>query len=103
MEASRAAADAPGYPAGVSMNAFDGPANWVGRSLERAEDAALLTGAGQFIDDVGGRPGTLHAAILRSPHAHARIRAIDTRAALSATEVAAVLTHREVMALSACP
>src|SRR5947199_339372 len=36
---------------------------WVGRSIPRVEDAALLTGRGRFIDDLGVRPGTLHAAI----------------------------------------
>ena len=44
---------------------------WLGRSLPRVEDAALLTGRGRFIDDLAVPPGTLHAAILRSPHAHA--------------------------------
>ena len=47
--------------------------------------AALLTGRGRFIDDLGVRPGTLHAAILRSPHAHAKIRATDTAAARKRT------------------
>ena len=54
---------------------------WVGRSIPRVEDAALLTGRGRFIDDLGVRPGTLHAAILRSPHAHADIVAIESAAA----------------------
>ncbi len=43
-------------------------ATWVGQSIERVEDAALLTGRGRYIDDLGVPPGTLHAAILRSPH-----------------------------------
>ena len=60
------------------MDAEAAPAtDWVGRSLPRVEDAALLTGRGRFIDDLGVRPGTLHAAILRSPHAHAVIASID--------------------------
>jgi len=54
---------------------------WVGRSIARVEDSALLTGRGRFIDDLGVRPGTLHAAILRSPHAHADIVSIDLSAA----------------------
>ena len=54
---------------------------WVGQSIPRVEDAALLTGRGRFIDDLGVRPGTLHAAILRSPHAHADIVSIETSAA----------------------
>ncbi|WP_179222047.1 xanthine dehydrogenase family protein molybdopterin-binding subunit, partial [Inquilinus limosus] len=74
---------------------------WVGQSIERVEDAALLTGRGRFIDDLGTRPGTLHAAILRSPHAHADIAGIDIEAARAAPGVAAVLTGAEVKALTA--
>ncbi len=76
-------------------------AGWVGRSIERVEDAALVTGRGRYIDDLGVRRGTLHAAILRSPHAHAVIRSIDVDAARRAPGVAAVLTGAEVTALSA--
>src|SRR5215467_10371224 len=75
-------------------------ASWLGRSIERVEDAALLTGRGRYIDDLGVPPGTLHAAILRSSHAHANIRAIDTTAAAAAPGVAAVITGAEVSALS---
>src|SRR5215471_1765766 len=64
---------------------------WVGRSIERVEDAALLSGRGRFIDDLGTPPGTLHAAILRSPHAHADIVSIDTEAAKQTPGVVAVL------------
>jgi 2-furoyl-CoA dehydrogenase large subunit len=74
---------------------------WCGQSVERVEDAALLTGSGRFIDDVGVKPGTLHAAILRSPHAHARIRHINGAAARPAPGVAAVITAEDVTALSA--
>jgi 2-furoyl-CoA dehydrogenase large subunit len=76
-------------------------ASWLGRSIERFEDAALLTGRGRYIDDLGVPPGTLHAAILRSSHAHAHIRAIRTDAAAAAPGVAAVITGAEVAALSA--
>jgi 2-furoyl-CoA dehydrogenase large subunit len=74
---------------------------WVGRSIPRVEDAALLTGRGRFIDDVAVRPGTLHAAILRSPHAHADILAIDSTAAECAPGVVAVLAGEDVKALTA--
>jgi 2-furoyl-CoA dehydrogenase large subunit len=74
---------------------------WLGRSIERFEDAALLTGRGRYIDDLGVPPGTLHAAILRSSHAHAAIRAVRTAAAAAAPGVAAVITGAEVTALSA--
>ena len=73
---------------------------WVGRSIERVEDAALLTGAGRFIDDIGTRPGTLHAAILRSPHAHADIISIAVAAAHNAPGVVAVLTGNDIKALT---
>src|SRR5208282_5464114 len=76
-------------------------APWIGRSLPRVEDAALLTGRGRFIDDLGVPPGTLHAAILRSPHAHAEIAAIETARARALPGVAAVLTGTEVQAISA--
>src|SRR3954463_5421708 len=74
---------------------------WCGQSVERVEDAALLTGRGRFIDDLGVRPGTLHAAILRSPHAHARIMSVRLDAARKAPGVAAVLSGADVTALSA--
>src|SRR5215470_5752953 len=73
---------------------------WIGRSIERVEDAALLSGRGRFIDDLGVQPGTLHAAILRSPHAHADIIAIDAEVARRAPGVAAVLTGEHVKAVT---
>src|SRR6516225_5744120 len=73
---------------------------WTGRSIERVEDAALLSGRGRFIDDLGVQPGTLHAAILRSPHAHADILAIDAEAAKRLPGVAAVLTGEQVKAIT---
>ena len=68
----------------------------LGRARQRVEDAALLSGRGQFADDLGVKPGTLHAAIVRSPHAHAEVRAIDARAALACRGVRAVLTGEDV-------
>ena len=72
----------------------------VGRAVERVEDAALLTGRGRFADDVGERPGTAHAAVLRSPHAHAEIVSLDAAAALSMPGVVTVLTGEDVVAWS---
>ena len=69
---------------------------WTGRSIERVEDAALLSGRGRFIDDLATRTGTLHAAILRSPHAHADIVAIDVAAAKQVKGVVAVLTVEDI-------
>ena len=80
----------------VSTPAADGPRAYVGRPLERLEDAALLTGRGRFGDDLGTAPGTLHAAVLRSPHPHAELIAIDAREALKLPGVRAVLTGEDV-------
>ena len=77
------------------------PTSWCGQSIERVEDAALLTGRGRFIDDLGVKPGTLYGAILRSPHAHARITAIGTEAVRNSPGVAAVLVGKDITALSA--
>src|SRR6478672_1010346 len=73
---------------------------WVGRSIPRVEDSALLTGNGRFIDDLGIRPGTLHAAFLRSPHAHADIASIDLSSAKQAPGVVAILVGEDVKALT---
>jgi 2-furoyl-CoA dehydrogenase large subunit len=72
---------------------------WVGQSIERVEDAALLTGRGRYIDDLPITPGTLHAAVLRSPHPHAIIKSIDISAARAAKGVAAVITRDDVTKL----
>src|SRR5215469_17625688 len=56
---------------------------WVGRALPRKEDQALLSGNARFIDDVAPVPGLRHAAIVRSPHPHARIVRIDAARALA--------------------
>src|SRR4051812_30824037 len=61
----------------------------------RVEDRALVSGEGRFIDDVAA-PGQAFAAFVRSPHAFARIRAIDVAAASGAPGVLAVLTAAEM-------
>lgn len=71
-------------------------APYVGRARERLEDAALLAGRGQYADDLGVKPGTLHAAIVRSPHAHAEVLRIDPARALATRGVRAVLTAADV-------
>lgn len=75
------------------------PAQHVGTPWPLKEDARLVAGRGRFIDDLA-RPRMLHAAMLRSPHAHARIVAIDATAAASLPGVAAVLTGAEAAQLS---
>ena len=69
----------------------------IGQPLRRKEDLRLVTGNGRYSDDVS-LPGQAYAAILRSPHAHARIRAIDTAAARAMPGVLAVLTGADVVA-----
>ena len=66
-----------------------------GASVKRNEDARLLTGRAQFVDDVK-LPGILHAAFVRSPHAHARIVSIDASAALVRDGVVAVYTAEDL-------
>ena len=67
----------------------------VGQRVRRIEDPALLRGEGRFVDDIK-LPNTLHAAFVRSPHAHALIRSIDVAAARAMTGVAAVYTATEL-------
>ena len=69
---------------------------WLGRAVERIEDATLLIGRGQYTDDLPVRAGTLHAAVLRSPHAHAEILSIDATKAKARPGVMAVLTGKEI-------
>jgi carbon-monoxide dehydrogenase large subunit len=69
----------------------------IGQPVRRKEDQRLITGRGEFGDDVN-LPNQAYAVILRSPHAHARIVEIDTRAARAAPGVLAVLTGRDYVA-----
>ncbi len=71
------------------------PATHFGAREKRLEDAALLTGKGRFVDDIE-LAGTLHAAFVRSPHAHAMVRAIDAAPARAVPGVAAVLTAADL-------
>jgi carbon-monoxide dehydrogenase large subunit len=68
----------------------------IGESIKRKEDGRFLRGKGNYIDDLT-LPGMLHMAILRSPHAHARIKSVDTSAAAAKPGVIAVVTG-ELMA-----
>src|SRR5262249_28311511 len=62
-----------------------------GSAIRRREDPRLITGTATYTDDLT-MPGLLHAAILRSPHAHAKIKKIDTTRAKAAPGVVAVYT-----------
>src|SRR5207247_5877005 len=70
-----------------------------GKDTARIEDATLLTGRAEFGDNVAF-PGMLFAAILRSPHAHAGIKRIDTSKAEKLTGVVAVVTGEDAKAWS---
>ena len=74
----------------------------IGARVPRREDAALLTGNGRFIDDVE-RARQAHAWMVRSPHAHARIVAVDIADAAATPGVLAVLTHRDLAADGVAP
>ncbi|HEY7060551.1 MAG TPA: xanthine dehydrogenase family protein molybdopterin-binding subunit [Chloroflexota bacterium] len=78
------------------------PTEEIGRARLRVEDRRLLTGRGRYVDDLA-LPGTLDVAFVRSPHAHARIKAIDASAALGAPGVLAVLTAADVPPLTRYP
>src|SRR6266542_2618183 len=75
---------------------------YVGAVVRRREDPRYLTGRGRFVDDMTV-PGCLHAALLRSPHAHARIAAIRLAAARARPGVVAVLTFGELDGLEPLP
>ncbi len=69
----------------------------IGKPLTRKEDLRLLTGAGKYTDDFN-EPGQAYAVFVRSPHAFARIRAIEASAARAMPGVLAVLTGADVVA-----
>jgi len=75
---------------------------YFGERITRSEDPRLLTGRGTYVDDV--QPyGCLHAAVLRSPHAHARISGIDTSKAKALRGVIAVYTNTDLSEAIAGP
>ena len=65
----------------------------IGQSIERFQDNALLSGRGRFVDNLGVKPGASHAAILRSPHAHARLIGINSDKASKLPGVRAIITR----------
>jgi carbon-monoxide dehydrogenase large subunit len=67
----------------------------IGARVQRLEDKRFITGRGRYTDDIN-RPGQTHAYFLRSPHAHARIRSIDTAEASRSPGVVAVFTGKDI-------
>jgi aerobic carbon-monoxide dehydrogenase large subunit len=82
------------------MNAVRTP--FIGQSIERREDYRFLTGAGQYTDDIT-LPRQSYACFLRSPYAHATIRAIDTSSAQNAPGVIAVFTAKDLAGVGGLP
>ena len=74
----------------------------IGESHPRLGGEPFVTGRGRFVDDVRV-PGVLHAAVLRSPHAHARLVSVDTKRARDLAGVHAVLTAADVPAAAIIP
>ena len=71
---------------------------FVGEKIPRVEDGRILTGRGKYVDDLN-LPNMLHAAFVRSPFAHARIKRIDVSAALQTPGVVAVFTGEDMRRL----
>ena len=70
--------------------------SYIGASVKRFEDARLITGDGSFIDDMK-LPDMLHAVVIRSVHAHARIRSIDVSTALELEGIVEVITGADLV------
>ena len=69
----------------------------IGQGVSRFEDPRLIRGGGRYTDDIK-LPGMAHGVVLRSPHAHAKIKTIDVSAAKKAPGVLAVLTSADIKA-----
>ena len=74
----------------------------LGKSIKRREDPRFITGKGTYVDDVK-LPGTTYAVFVRSPHAHAKIKKIDTAAALKPPGVVAVFTGADMTGVNSLP
>src|SRR5947209_9333797 len=74
----------------------------VGKRIRRKEDPRLITGSATYVDDIQ-MPGMHHACILRSPHGAARIKSIDTSAAVNHPGVAAVFTGKDTEKVGPVP
>ena len=77
------------------LTALDRPNSYIGRSVPRPNLARLTQGRGQYVSDVV-LPRMAHVAFVRSPHAHARIKSIETAEAKKAPGVVAVVTGAEL-------
>lgn len=73
------------------------PHTGIGAAVKRVEDYRFLTGRGRYVDDMN-RPGQLYACFVRSPHAHAKIRSVNTKMAAKMPGVAAIYTGADLAA-----
>ncbi len=69
----------------------------IGAAVRRKEDQRFITGKGHYVDDID-RPGQAYACFVRSPHAHAKVRSVDTEAATALAGVVAVFTGKDLEA-----
>jgi len=81
---------------------IEAPEKLVGKPIRRREDPKLMTGSGNFLDDIR-LPGMSYAAVLRSPVAHARIRSIDTSGARAMPGVIGVFTGEDLAEVNPLP
>ena len=89
-------------PTKAKLTPLDRPHSYVGRSLSRAGAKRAVTGKGRYTDDIT-LPRMVHAAFVRSPWGHARIKGIDVSAAKKARGVRLVMTGAEVADLCTGP
>src|SRR3979411_3059309 len=68
----------------------------IGASVVRKEDRRFITGKGRYVDDIK-LMGLTHAHFIRSPHAHAKVKSIDTSAAMTMPGVVGVLTGQQIV------
>ena len=80
----------------------EAPTKVIGKALKRREDPQLIVGQGNFLDDIK-LAGMVHAVVLRSPYAHARIRSIDTSRAQAHPGVVAVFTGEDMLDINPLP
>src|ERR1700735_2587593 len=83
----------PNQPSGLTT--LDRPNSYIGRSVPRPNLARLTQGRGQYVSDIA-LPRMAHVAFVRSPHAHARIKDIETAEAKKSPGVIAVVTGAEL-------
>lgn len=79
----------------VSVSDFKAGLHWIGRPLRRKEDGRFLRGQARYLDDLS-LPGMLYLVVVRSPHAHARIRSIRVEEALRVQGVVRVITASDL-------